>query len=181
MKISEILDKYGTCSEEKGTDKNFGGKNGHCYGKAYDKIFANFKQNDELDIIEVGTEYGKSLLAWREFFPNANIAGIDIEDKVENKIDDIEYIITNIKDFEPKKEYDIVIDDGSHKLDDVIQTVRKFKLKEGGVMIIEDCQKPDHWFEEIKKNTNYSIEIIDLRKVNGKSDDYLIVLRNYNY
>jgi hypothetical protein len=33
----------------------------------------------------------------------------------------------------PNKEYDIVIDDGSHKLSDVVHTVRNFKLKVVGI------------------------------------------------
>jgi len=182
MRISELLTKYAyTSDNEHGTDKNRCKKWGHCYGLAYDHIFEKFDKNDKIDIIEVGTEYGASLIAWKEFFPNANVAGIDIVDRAENKRADIEYIISDVKDLKPEKEYDIVIDDGSHKLSDVIHTVKNFKLKVGGIMIIEDCQAPQHWFEKIRKNTNHTIELIDLRKVYGQHDDYLIVLRRYGY
>ena len=182
MRISEILTKYISDNKKKhGTDKNKCDKLSHCYGLAYDGIFKPFDRNAELDIIEIGIEFGDSLLAWKEFFPNANISGIDIKDKVENKRNDIEYIFIDVRDFKPSKEYDIVIDDGSHKLKDVIYTVKNFKLKRGGVMIIEDCQAPNHWFEAIKKNTKYSIECIDLRQVNKRYDDYLIILRNHGY
>ena len=182
MKISEILTKYAWTSDNThGTDKNRCKKWGHCYGKAYDHIFEKFNKDDKLDIVEIGIEYGASLIAWKEFFPNANVAGIDIEDKVKNKRDNIEYIISDFKDAEVKKEYDIVIDDGSHRLSDVIKAMKKFKLKEGGVMIIEDCKAPAHWFEKIKKNTKYTIELIDLREMYKTHDDYLIVLRNYGY
>jgi len=115
------------------------------------------------------------------FFSYANITGVDIKDLVINKSDDIEYIISDIKDMKPNKKYDIVIDDGSHKISDVMDTVRNFKLKERGIMVIEDCQAPNHWYKKIRRNTKYAIEAIDLRKVNGKRDDFLIVLRNYGY
>lgn len=174
MKISKVLEKYDT-------DKNKNLKDWHCYGKAYDHIFRSFNRKDKLDIIEIGTEYGESLLAWREFFPNANITGVDNVDSVEKKRDDIEYIISDVKKLKPKKEFDIVIDDGSHKLSDVLHTVWHFRLKVGGVMIIEDVQAPDHWYEKIKKNTRYHIETIDLRHINKQHDDFLIVLHNYGY
>ena len=183
MKISEILTKHAwkTSGLPHGTDKNRCRKWGHCYGWAYDHIFKPFDRNGKLDIMEVGIEYGGSLLAWKEFFPNANVSGIDILDRVENKVPGVEYIICDVKEFKPNKEYDIVIDDGSHRLNDVLCTVRNFKLKLGGVMVIEDCKVSGHWYEAIKKRTKYSIEAIDLREIYKQHDDFLIVLRNYGY
>lgn len=177
--ISDILTKYKDGFGS--TDKNRCKKWGHCYGWAYDHIFKSFDKEAKLDLIEIGAEWGASLLAWREFFPNANIAGVDIVDKIEIKRPDIEYIFSDVKNLKPTKEYDIVIDDGSHRLSDVLYVVNNFKLKVGGVMVIEDCQAPDHWFKAIKENTRYSIEIIDLRTIYGQHDDFLIVLRNYGY
>lgn len=174
MKISKILSKYDT-------DKNTCERRGHCYGKAYDGIFRSFDRTTKLDLIEIGIENGASLLVWREFFPNASITGVDIKDMVENKHPDVEYIIEDVKNMSPEQEYDIVIDDGSHKLKDVVHTVRNFKLKEGGVMVIEDAQAPEHWFQKIRKETKYTIELIDLRGLWNPRDDFLIVLRNYGY
>ena len=48
-------------------------------------------------------------------------------------------------------------------------------------MVIEDARNPGRWAAEIAKHTTYSVELIDLRKVNGQFDDALIVLRNYGY
>jgi len=171
MKISNILKKYDT-------DKNSGK---HCYGPAYDQLFKSFNRKSNLDIIEIGTQFGESLRAWREFFPNADITGVDIVDIVEEKYPGIGYIISDVKELKMNKEFDIVIDDGSHKLSDVLYTVKNFKLKKNGMMIIEDCQAPGHWFRAIKELTEYSVEGIDLRSVNKRRDDYLIVLRNYDY
>ena len=171
--ISEILKKHDT-------DKN---KRNHKYGLAYDGILSPFNREGKLDIVEIGILYGESIRAWRECFPNANITGIDIIDNVENKINDVSYIIEDVKNTSFNEPFDIVIDDGSHRINDVLYTVENFKLKVGGVMIIEDCRKPDVWYEKIKEKTKYSIECIDLREFSRGPyhDDFLIVLRNYGY
>ena len=153
------------------------------YGPVYDSVLSHFDRNAKLDIAEIGVLYGESLRAWRECFPNANITGVDIVDNVENKINDVEYVISDVREYQPNKRFDIVIDDGSHKINDVMFTVKHFKLKVGGVMIIEDCNRPYMLFDKIKEKTKYSIECIDLREISRgpHHDDFLIVLRNYGY
>lgn len=179
MKVSELLTKMGKDGAYS-TDKNRNRKWGHWYGPAYDYIFKPYK--GKIDLIEIGIETGASLEVWREFFPEANISGIEIDrEKILKKLPDVEYIIADVKDYKPDKLYDIVIDDGSHKLSDVKYVVDNFKLKVGGVMVIEDCQAPQHWFDAIVKRTKYGVERIDFREVNGQHDDFMIVLRNYGY
>ena len=78
------------------TDKNRCVKRSHCYGRAYDLLFKPFDRLASLDIVEIGTEYGDSLLAWKKFFPHASVSGIDIEDRVENKHPEIKYIISDV-------------------------------------------------------------------------------------
>ncbi len=180
MKISEILKELGKDGVFS-TDKNRDRKYGHCYGKVYDYLFRLFDRDAKIDIIEVGVEHGASILAWRKFFPNANIIGVDIKDKVKEKLPNVEYVICNIKDYKPKKKFDIIIDDGSHRLQDVLRTVQNIKLKEGGIMILEDVQRKDYWLKHIRSVTKYTIEPIDLKRVHGQHDDFLIVLRNYGY
>ena len=167
MEISEILKKYNT-------DKNKETHDSHCYGKTYDNIFKKYK--GKIDLLEIGIQYGESLLAWREYFPKANITGVDIADNVANKQEGINYIFADIKDFKGK-EYDLVIDDGSHILSDVLWVVENIRLKKGGTMIIEDCQEPEIWLGEIKKISPYKVKAIDLRQINGRYDDYLIILQ----
>lgn len=169
--ISELLAGYDT-------DKNKNVKGAHCYGNSYDVLFSEFDRDQKLDIIEIGVEKGWSLIAWKEFFKNANVTGVDIVDAIEERREDIKYVISDIYDLGMHEEFDIVIDDGSHKMRDVLWTVENVKLKKGGMMIIEDCQAPDHWTKAVKKRTEYSVETIDLREINGQHDDFLIILRN---
>lgn len=181
MEISEILKKYDS-------DKN----KEHHYGPAYDEMFGLFDRNAELNILEIGTQKGGSLAAWREYFPNAKITGLDIIDCVteENKRNDINYVICDVNKYETEEMFDIVIDDGSHWLKDVVHSVFYFtrRLKPKGFMIIEDVQRPEVWIptianilaHDLSYNEGFKFEVtcFDSRKVNNQTDDFLIIIEN---
>lgn len=166
--IAEILKQYDT-------DKN----NHHSYGDSYDNIFGSFDRNGKLDILEIGVQKGWSLKAWKDYFPNANIVGIDISDTRVHK-EGYEFILDDVKNIKLDKEFDIIIDDGSHFLEDVLYVTKNFKLKKDGVMIIEDCQDPDYWIREVLKVVpdEYTVSYDDLRWIKGHYDDFLIIIRN---
>ena len=68
----EIFSKYDT-------DKVNGS-----YELAYEDCFAQIRENVEL-VYEIGVNRGGSVQAWREYFPNAFIVGLEIEKrKIEN-------------------------------------------------------------------------------------------------
>jgi len=161
LTISKILAKYDT-------DK----VNGHCYGDAYDELFSKYDRNAPLNILEVGTQKGGSLCAWKDYFPNAKVTGIDIVDvvKPEYRREDINYVISDVKKFNSDDVYDIIIDDGSHFLEDVLCVVKNLKYK---LLIIEDVQSTK-WLDYI----NIPHSVIDLRHVNGNYDDFLIICKS---
>lgn len=140
--ISEILARYNT-------DK----VSPHTYGQSYDALFSQFDREEPLNILEIGIQKGGSLCAWRDYFPNATVTGIDIVDEVlpEYRRDSISYIICDINDYKTTTNFDIVIDDGSHWLKDVVHSVALFSklLNVNGIMIIEDVQKDDVWIPAI--------------------------------
>jgi ubiquinone/menaquinone biosynthesis C-methylase UbiE len=185
LKISEILLKYKS-------DKNQGlseSKSGHCYGPLYDDIFERFDRNSNLDILEIGIQKGGSLVAWKEYFQNANIWGIDIENQIldEYRNPDFKYIIHDVKSDKVKKElknkkFDIIIDDGSHKLYDMMYVVDNFlvNLKPNGFLLIEDCFQPESWLWAIEQqieNKDYEIMIYDARFILNNIDDFIIVIK----
>lgn len=133
--ITQILRRYDTDKE------TF-----HRYGSTYETLFQRFNRNDKLNILEVGTQKGGSLLAWKEYFPNANVYGVDIVDVVLKKYrkNTVTRIISDIKEWRNDMEWDIVIDDGSHYLLDIVYVVANYflKLKSNGVLIIEDVRFP---------------------------------------
>jgi len=154
MKISEILAKYET-------DK----VSHHNYGDAYDELLGRFDRNAPLEILEIGTQKGGSLLAWKEVFPNANVTGLDIVDVVPEKyrLDTVTRIISDVKEWKTDKTFDIIIDDGSHFESDVRYTLNNLKLKPNGIMIVEDIQDDTVW-------NGY-----ELRRCGKNYDDVLLI------
>jgi SAM-dependent methyltransferase len=199
MKIDQILLKYDT-------DKNKGAVNdrmGHFYGLAYQRIFDNFDRLSSLKILEVGVHKGGSLLAWKEYFINSEVIGIDIFDSRINEYrkETVNFILSDINSNELKhnpllcnKKFDIMIDDGSHFLKDVLSFLRNYMglLNNGGYFVIEDVQYPVRWTIVVKSyilfknilgifNKNkYKVYVEDMRKINGYYDDYLIVIKKVN-
>jgi len=160
---------------------------GHCYGQSYDEVFEKFDRDGSINLLEVGVQRGGSLLAWDDYFTNANIYGVDIQDtrKEEYKRENINFVLSDIKDPALKRrfsniKFDIIIDDGSHYLPDVLSVVDNYldTLKVGGVMIVEDCQDPDYWFYAISERVSkdYEISTRDMRSINDAPDDFLILI-----
>lgn len=134
-----------------GTDK----WGGHWYAQHYEKQFLALRKR-HLNILEIGIGGydapkggGCSLRMWRTFFYNSFIYGIDIYDKhfhderriktyKGSQVDEVflERVCGDIGDM------DIIIDDGSHINEHVLQTFAFLfpKLKLGGVYVIEDIQ-----------------------------------------
>jgi hypothetical protein len=97
--------------------------------------------------------FGNSLRAWRDYLPNANVYGIDVDENTmfeEDRIktfcsssmdkDKMDKILSNIDNF------DLIIDDGLHTLEANITTLEIVfpYLKDGGYYIIEDVnERPD--------------------------------------
>lgn len=115
--------------------------------KIYENYFLSLK-NKSINILEIGVHEGNSLMIWKRYFPNANIAGIDIKSynfKKERIVTfvgdqtDYKFLSTLVKKY---KKFDIIIDDGSHVSQDIIKTFTfmfDFLVK-GGLYIVEDLQ-----------------------------------------
>ena len=184
MKISKILSKYG-----KDTDKIWH----HRYGKAYDELFSRFDRKSPLNIMEVGTQKGATLLAWKEYFPNANVYGVDIVDVVPKKYrkNTVTRVIADIKKLDTDIAFDIIIDDGSHYLADMIYVVANYfvPMRDKGVMILEYVRFPKLTLEVInnliidseigfpgnKAKANFNIRHYDNRR-KGSEDSFLIAM-----
>lgn len=101
------------------------------------------------NVLEIGVDKGGSLELWHNFFENAKIYAIDINSDVRN-IDfpfsvDIEIGDQTDKEFlqnyvYSKPDFDIIIDDGGHYMDQQLMSLIYLfpKLKHGGIYIIED-------------------------------------------
>ena len=83
--FSSIVDKYkGTTNDLDGTDKN----TTHSYIEVYDALFEEYRLKAK-SVLEIGIRTGAALNAYSDYFMNANIYGIDIEDNVMPKYKNI--------------------------------------------------------------------------------------------
>ena len=140
----------------------------HGYERFYDYFLIPFKYKT-INFFEIGVDAGRSLKLWNEFFPNANIYGMDINHSYnhekgkifkgdQSKKTDLKKIIKEIKVSK------IIIDDGSHKPEHQLLTFNylfKNLLEEGGIYIIEDIET-SYWRNSelygYKINAGYNAE-----------------------
>ncbi len=165
-----IAERFGATAESEalsvlltrhGSDKALGGN----YPLAYAALLSA-RRHEHLRVLEIGLgtnnvdvpsnmgangRPGASLRAWRDWLPNAEIFGADVDSRVlftedriathwvdQTKTDSL----AALKRFGP---FDVVIDDGLHRLDANINTLTFAlgSLKPGGIVVIEDIGRPD--------------------------------------
>ena len=136
------------------SDKGDRGKNAHHYYLEYEQEFMK-KRNDPINILEVGIFKGTSFDAHHEYFPNANLYGIDIFTRLQPRDvpalqkDRVDYIKADSLDpATPKRieniwgvQFDFIIDDGLHTPDANRITFENLipLLKDDGIYYIEDA------------------------------------------
>lgn len=143
---SEILSRYST-------DKNRGTQNsGHSYGQWYDKLLPARRWSKA--VLEIGIDKGESLRAWREYFPEAQVIGIDcdptklvFEKRIASMcIDCSKPELMHQFAAEYQSYFGVVIEDGSHLIEDQLLAVRTLKrcLRPNGVLVIEDIARAEY-------------------------------------
>jgi hypothetical protein len=166
------------------TDKS----TGHSYvPHLYDDLFFPFK-GKKTNILEIGTREGDSLRLWHEYFINAKIYGID--NNASNRfnqidLDRVEIIFGDGYDKKTtshiKTKFSIIIDDGSHKLEDMKTAIEIYypKLVKKGILVLEDVQSIG-WIDQIKTFCqNLGIDGVieyDLRSFKNRYDDLAVVI-----
>ncbi len=143
---------------------------GHSYSPEYYNLL-NENKNNYKNILEIGigtnelmTQFcgpdykvGASLKAWSEFFPNANIFGLDIRRDVlfndkniycfftdQSNESELEKTILEIKKHSGSQNltFDLILDDGSHMYEHMVLSFKVLSkyLTINGLYIIEDIQ-----------------------------------------
>ena len=112
------------------------------YFPLYEQHLAPYR-NFAKRILEIGVDHGGSLQLWKQYFPHAEIVGVDIEPRCKDYTEDrITVRIgsqTDVAFLESLGEFDIVIDDGSHNTNDQEISYKTLWPKTKSVYIIEDC------------------------------------------
>lgn len=125
----------------------------HWYTPHYEQRFAHLR-DEPITLLEIGVGGyedphlgGESLWMWRDYFPKAQIVGLDIYEKsalageriaIEQGDQSDPRVLHHLgKTYGP---FDIIVDDGSHRCDDVMQSwvILWEYLKDGGWYCIED-------------------------------------------
>jgi len=150
----------------------------HFYTQHYMTHFKNFRLK-KVKLLEIGVggyEYadcgGQSLRMWKRYFSFGKIYSIDIYDKSPIQEHRIQIFKGSQTDeiflksvFEKIGCPDIIIDDGSHVNEHVIETFKILfpSLKENGIYAIEDIQT-SYWPEYGGDNEKYSVTIMNFFK-----------------
>lgn len=123
----------------------------HNYLYAYDEIFAP-RRHKPVQLLEIGVFKGESLATWADYFRNGTIHGIDIDPERFREgwpklvaIGARQDVLFTAGDATKPgmlndKTFDIIIDDGSHQPQDIIDAFRVWfpRLKKRGTYVIED-------------------------------------------
>ena len=137
---------YGTDKANilKGTDGSF--RFAHDYLRHYESLFRD--KNKTYKICEFGCYKGASLRMWKEFFPNAQIVGVDIDNDAKRIQEDrISILIGDSSQSETAKtilndfgKLNLIIDDASHAWGSIRLTFERMwdVLDTEGIYIIED-------------------------------------------
>ena len=167
----------------------------HGYTIHYAKFFDSLRLK-QINILEIGLvrqdqrNYLRntcpSLNIWLDYFPNAKVFGLDIDDFSTVKMPRTTIIRGNqgnIEDLEKVisicPEFDVIIDDGSHVAYHQQLTLKTFfpHISKGGIYIIEDIRLKPEKLEKslptvlmtrefLKYKVNYSKVIKDIREIN---------------
>ncbi|RYG92322.1 tetratricopeptide repeat protein [Loktanella sp. IMCC34160] len=146
-----MIDPLSKLAIRHGTDK-FGY---HDYTPNYHKLFQHLR-DQPIRLLEIGVggyqdadRGGQSLATWRDYFPNAEITGIDIQKKtldlgprvkiLQGSQVDPEFLKQVVAERGP---FDIIIDDGSHQNAHVVESFGYLwpDLTPGGIYVAEDVQ-----------------------------------------
>jgi hypothetical protein len=185
------------------TDKN----DVHSYLDTYEQLFVS-KKNTAKNVLEIGIgnfreKNGGSIELWNAYFTNAKIYGLDIipknllfvdyNDEQKNKLYNNDNVIlyTGIDAYNEEFftnnflnkniKFDVVLDDGPHSLDSMIQFIKLYSqvMTDDGILIIEDVQDVN-WLNilanAVPDHLKPFIELYDLRANKNRYDDLLFVI-----
>ena len=202
--LNELCDKYGS---DKGEIKKEGHPYpwpAHTYADFIERHFGHCREfikkvfecgigsNDQTmpSNMTASGRPGASLRTWRDYFPEAQIYGADIDNKIlfdEERIKTFhcdqtsESSIKNLWSSIGDVQFDLMIDDGLHTFEAgrtlLLNSIHK--LKRGGIYIIEDVSpKSLLLFADFLASQNFNYDFINLhRKKLSLGDNSLIVIR----
>lgn len=185
--LEQIVGKYGYVNGlNRGTGYgNQGGDlNRHNYTKFYTLYFESIR-NEFLNILEIGVFKGRGIATLSDYFYNSSVYGLDLSNvEFELSYDELvkmgAFTNDNLKgvysgdstksetwdeEVHNFPQFDIIVDDGLHRLKAQYETFTNFwpKLKKNGTYLIEDVLPSNS--DQLKKlieNSDFGKEIVNI-------------------
>ena len=155
--LDELFYHYGSDKAEIFKKTN---QQGHGFSSFYEKKLERFK-NKKINILEIGSYAGSSAAAFVKYLPNSQVFCFDINiSNFKYKSKNIHVFGADINNEKKIKEilnkifinykfekFDLIIDDGSHNLKDILISLKLFfkVLKKESLYIIEDFKHPNYY------------------------------------
>jgi len=175
-KIDELFKYFGS---DKATTLQKDKETGHGYSEFYEKHLNIFK-NKKINILEIGSFAGASAASFVKYFPLSTVYCLDIN------LTNFKFISKNMKIFgldvskkrmirkfyqkinisHETEYFDIIIDDGSHKLSNIIISLNTFfrNLTPGGFYVLEEFKFPNYYPHLYDCSENKIDEILNCLK-----------------
>ena len=155
--LDDLFHHYGS---DKSNKLKFQNTQGHGFARFYEKHLKKYYL-EKIKILEIGSFSGASAASFSKYFKNAKVFcfdinisnfkykseniytyGVDIRDERKIKI-----LINSIFQKFNIQGFDIIIDDGSHNLSDMLSSLKFFfnYLNKEGTFILEDFKFPNYY------------------------------------
>lgn len=179
MTLKEILTKYGSLDLSQGTDKELR----HRYADVYEELLSQFRE-EPITLVEIGVQGGWSMRAWRDYFEFADLIGIDNRLQFDGVPEGWSFRLADATSHESlldalvAESIDVVIDDGSHRVEDQIATAETL-MHLADLYIIEDIAG-DEALALLIETLGEPWKVFDRREIaNGEfGDDIIAVWRS---
>lgn len=157
----------------------------HTYGAVYDDLFPEDTRNNVTAVLEIGIYHGGSMYGWRDYFPKADIVGLDINPEF---MLEEEFIHTFIADVNSPQDYrriarnygpfDLIVDDGPHDPRSQITALLNLWefVKPGGYYVIEDVLG-DKYFNIMNYYSYFPGQLHDFRHISNIRNDVMLTLK----
>ena len=166
--------------------------NTHKYSVFYEKYFNKIKKK-KLNILELGSHEGRGIASFYYFFPKANFFGANINPfqmkysskRINELYVDVssKKILNNLANY-INTDLDLIIDDASHNLKDILLALPIFfkKLKKNGFYVIEDADQFKVYKELNPTNEKHTpLKILRNMKNNKKFNSRYLLPNDVDY
>lgn len=153
----------------------------HFQGFGYLDIYERYldpRRNKIRKVLELGVKDGASLKMWRDYFPQAQIFGIDIDPETKRDYGERVEVITASQDdpeaFTNLSSLDLVIDDASHVNELTLASWKLLwpKIVPGGLYIFEDLGVSYHRTRRRWPGMSYNRPDLNLTNQRGLIDEH---------